>query len=200
MAREQRRLSLEEVGNEPALMGRRIRDLRKAAGLTLAQVSAKTGLSISYLSQIERNISHPSIRALSDIADAFDVSMGWLFRSEMRQGPGEGRYVVRRHERGVMDLTPGIREEVLSPDLDGPLKLFSTTLQPGAESGTSATSHKGAEAGLVVSGEMVLYLEDESYRLRAGDSFAFSSQVPHRFLNDTREPAVIVWSVAVDSI
>jgi len=183
----------------PALMGGRIRALRKNAGMTLAQLSAATGLSIGYLSQIERDLSHPSIRTLSDIAAVFNVSMGWLFQTPDPARTSESRYIVRRNERGVMNLTPGIREEVLSPDLDGPLKLFSTTVQPGAASGPEMMSHKGAEGGLVVSGTLTMVLEGQAYRLGAGDSFAFPSHVAHRFFNEGSQPAVIVWSIAVDA-
>ncbi len=187
-----------EPAREPPLMGKRLRVLRKEAGLTLAQVSERSGLSVGYLSQIERDLSHPSIRALADIAKVFDVSMGWLFQTPDPERNQESRYIVRRDERGVMHLTAGIREEVLSPDVDGPLKLFSTTVQPGAESGPESFSHEGVEGGLVISGELTLILDGTDYRLREGDSFAFPSRVHHRFRNDTTWPAVIVWSLAMD--
>ncbi len=185
-----------EAGAEPALMGERLRVLRKEAGLTLAQVSERSGLSVGYLSQIERDLSHPSIRALSDIAKVFGVSLGWLFQTPDPARSNESRFIVRRDERGVMHLTSGIREEVLSPDLDGPLKLFSTTIQPGAENDPDGTSHKGVEGGLVLSGELTLILDGTSHRLREGDSFSFPGQLSHRFRNDTTWPTVVVWSLA----
>ncbi len=187
-----------ETNAEPPLMGGRLRALRKEAGLTLVQLSKRSGLSVGYLSQIERDLSHPSIRALSDIAKVYGISMGWLFQAPDPARSEESRFIVRRADRGVMHLTAGIREEVLSPDLDGPLQLFSTTVQPGAVSGRDNTSHKGVEGGLVVSGELTLILNGEAYHLREGDSFAFPSHVPHRFRNDTAWPAVIVWSLAQD--
>lgn len=188
-----------EAETEPPLMGERLRLLRKEAGLTLAQVSERSGLSVGYLSQIERDLSHPSIRALSDIAKVLEVSMGWLFQTPDPARNEESRFIVRRDERGVMHLTSGIREEVLSPDLDGPLKLFSTTIQPGAESGPEGTSHKGVEGGLVISGELTLILDGTAHRLREGDSFSFPGQVSHRFRNDTAWPAVVVWSLASEA-
>lgn len=180
-------------------MGARIRALRKEANMTLAQLSDASGLSVSYLSQIERDISHPSIRALSDIAKVLNVSMAWLFQAPDPGRSAESRHIVRWHERGVMHLTAGIREEVLSTDIDGPLKLFSTTLQPGAISSDLPMSHKGAEAGLVLEGTFTLILGDETYDLGPGDSFSFHSRMPHRFYNRGLEPAVIVWSMAVDA-
>lgn len=104
----------------PKLMGKKLRALRKDAGLTLAQLSAKSGLSVGYLSQIERDISHPSIRSLTDLATIFDVSMGWLFDTPDPERSDEGKYIVRRENRGIMNLTPGIREEVLSRTLKAP--------------------------------------------------------------------------------
>lgn len=183
---------------DPPLMGARLRALRKDRDLTLAQVSQRSGLSVGYLSQIERDLSHPSIRALSDIARVFDVSIGWLFQAPDPARSQESRFVVRRSERGVMHLTSGIREELLTPDLDGPLKLFSTTVQPGAQSAPESTSHKGVEAGLVVSGELTLILDGNLHRLREGDSFSFPGKVQHRFRNDTAWPVVVIWSLAFE--
>jgi len=186
-------------GGEPPLMGERLRALRKNRGMTLHQLSALSGLSPGYLSQIERNISHPSIRALSDVARVFGVSMSRLFETP-EQGQGDvSQFIVRGGARTVMNLTPGIREEVLSPDLDGPLKLFSTVIAPGMSSGPSGMRHKGAEGGLVTQGVLELTLGEQTYLLRAGDSFTFSSQVHHRFSNPGKQPTVVVWAIAVDA-
>src|SRR5687768_11271596 len=64
-------------------LGERIRHLRKARGKSLKDLSEATGLSISFVSQIERGLSSASVRTLARLADALDVGIGELF------GPAE---------------------------------------------------------------------------------------------------------------
>lgn len=61
------------------IIGTRMRELRKARGLTLKQLAAATGLSIGYLSQLERQAADPSVRALNVISTALGVGINWFF-------------------------------------------------------------------------------------------------------------------------
>ena len=62
-----------------ATIGRQIRDLRKARGLTLKQMARRTNLSVSLLSQIERAESSASVSSLFKVATALDVKITELF-------------------------------------------------------------------------------------------------------------------------
>ena len=87
----------------------------------------------------------------------------------------------------------GITEELLSPNLSGPLELLISTIHPGADS--EYYTHDGAEAGLVMNGTLELWVNDEHYRLHAGDSFAFPSTTPHRCANHGKKPVKVLWVI-----
>lgn len=190
-----------ETGDPVAALGPMIRNLRKAKGLTLSDVSGRTGLSLGHLSQVERGLSTPTIRQLQQIAETMGVTIGWFFRGDA-PGPTEGEetVVVRAGKRRKMEMTSlGIVDELLVPTLDGALELLLCTLQPGAGSGPESYSHAGEEAGVVLSGEMELFVEERAYTLGPGDSFAFESTRPHRYRSIGQTPLKIVWAITPPS-
>ena len=73
-------------------LGREIRQLRKAQGLTLAALAGRVGTSIGYLSQVERNLTKPSVKVLQDIGEALGVQIGWFFQAD--PGASEAEAVV----------------------------------------------------------------------------------------------------------
>lgn len=177
-----------------AHIGGRIRELRKAHGRTLADVAAAVGISVSYLSQIERDVSRLPIGVLKQIADTLGVHMHWFFRSG-NEGPEDERdLIVRAADRRNLTFTGlGITEELLSPNLSGPLELLISTIHPGADSEFYA--HDGAEAGLVMQGTLQLWVGGRQFELDAGDSFAFSSTEAHRCANHGAQPVKVLWVI-----
>jgi transcriptional regulator with XRE-family HTH domain len=175
-------------------VGQRIRDLRHANGLSLETVSARSGLSIGFLSQVERGLSSPSLRVVTTLADVLGCGFGALFG--MASPPADTRVVTRQDERAELSLwRSGISKQLLSPAGGaGRLNLFLVLMEPGASTGDELYAHDGEEAGLVVEGAMTLTVETETWTLATGDSFRFSSRQPHRFSNPSAEaPARILW-------
>jgi transcriptional regulator with XRE-family HTH domain len=177
-----------------APIGGRIRELRKAHGRTLSDVAGAVGISVSYLSQIERDVSRLPIGVLKQIADTLGVHMNWFFH-ESPEGPVDERDVIVRaaNRRNLTFTGLGITEELLSPNLSGPLELLISTIHPGADSEFYA--HDGAEAGLVMQGALELWVGDRQFQLHAGDSFAFTSTEPHRCANRGSEPVKVFWVI-----
>ena len=175
-------------------IGARLRELRKAKALTLQEVATTAGISVSYLSQIERNVSRLPIGVLKTIADALGVHMNWFFQ-QGAQGPAEERdIVVRAGNRRNLSFTGlGITEELLSPNLSGPLEMLISTIHPGADS--EFYSHDGAEAGMVISGTLDLWVDDKHFVLRKGDSFAFPSTRRHRCANRGTAAVKVLWVI-----
>ncbi|MFM2078006.1 MAG: hypothetical protein RJA49_1896 [Actinomycetota bacterium] len=177
-----------------APIGGRIRELRKAQGRTLQDVASAVGISVSYLSQIERDVSRLPIGVLKRISDALGVHMHWFFH-EGAEGPADERDLVVRvgNRRNLTFTGLGITEELLSPNLGGPLELLISTIHPGADSEFYA--HDGAEAGLVINGTLELWVGERTFELGAGDSFAFTSTEPHRCANRGSEPVKVFWVI-----
>lgn len=177
-----------------AVIGTQIRELRKIKNMTLQQLAQAAGISIGYLSQIERNHSQLPIGILRKISDVLGIHMNWFFQSAPDVPAQERDIIVRAHNRRRLTFTGiGIEEELLSPNLSGPLELLLSTIQPGADSGEY--NHDGAEAGLVISGRLDLWVGDQFFQLEKGDSFSFKSTEVHRCANSGTEPAEIVWVI-----
>ena len=83
----------------PRRIGREIRGLRKARGVTLAAMAEASGLSIGYLSLIERDLATPSIKALHAVSRALGVTIGWFFETD--DAPEAERDLVVRRARAA---------------------------------------------------------------------------------------------------
>src|SRR5581483_487813 len=163
-------------------IGEQIRELRSIKRLTLQQLAADVGVSVGYMSQIERNRSKLPIGTLRKICDVLGVHMSWFFPSTPAGPPEERAFIVRARNRRSLSFTGlGLNEELLSPNLSGPLELLLSTIEPGADSGEY--SHEGSEAGVVIQGRMELWVSDQYFLLQEGDSFSFKSTERHRCRN-----------------
>ena len=181
-------------------LGRQIRELRKVRNMTLSDLAELTGKSIGFLSKVERNQAKPSVKALQDISDALGVTMGWFFNGDGGI-EGERQFIVRAENRRRLNYSSlvttdylGLQDYLLSASLDGELVLGMSRYAPGASTGDDTYEHRGEEAGIVLSGVVELSLGEEIYTLRAGDSFSFKSNNPHRYHNPGPDEAVVVWS------
>ncbi|ACA18240.1 transcriptional regulator, XRE family [Methylobacterium sp. 4-46] len=183
------------AGNEQELLlGEQIRALRKIKGLTLQQIAGEIGVSIGYLSQIERNRSKLPIGVLKRIATILGVQLSWFFQPQTLGPPEEQDFIVRAGRRRRMSFTgTGIAEELLSPNLNGPLEVLLSTIAPGSDS--DFYSHDGMEAGLVLAGTLDLWIGDRTFRLEVGDSFSFSSRERHRCANPGEIETKVVWII-----
>ncbi|MBP1090296.1 helix-turn-helix domain-containing protein [Bradyrhizobium diazoefficiens] len=184
---------------EPAMdvaVGRRIRDIRRVRQFSLETVAARTGLSIGFLSQIERGLSSPSLRALATLSDVLGVGMAALFGSNPSADGASDQVVTRGLQRPELKLwRSGISKQLLSAaGSDNRLNLFLVHIDPGGSAGDELYTHDGEEAGLVLEGEMMLTVDSETWSLKTGDSFRFASRRPHRFSNPAQDArAVVLW-------
>ncbi len=184
---------------ERIVIGARIRELRRAKRMTLNDLSERSSLSASFLSMIERDISTPSIKALHDIANALSINISWFFPEENQPNSAEANIIVRHDKRRALRFGSGIRDELLCPGLSGQLELLSSTFAPGSTSGDTTYNHAGEEAGVIVRGQLDLWVDDELYRLQAGDSFHFESTRPHRYMNPGPTDTEVIWAITPPS-
>jgi transcriptional regulator with XRE-family HTH domain len=179
---------------EERQVGEQIRELRRIKRLTLQQLADSVGVSVGYLSQIERNRSTLPVGILRKICDVLGMHISWFFPTGPSGPPSEKNFIVRASSRRRMTYTGlGVSEELLSPNLSGPLELLMSTIEPGADTGEY--SHDGSEAGVVVAGVMELWVDDLYFVLNTGDSFSFSSTQRHRCRNPGDTPTKVVWVI-----
>jgi transcriptional regulator with XRE-family HTH domain len=180
-------------------VGKEIRQLRKARDTTISELSDATNLSPGYLSQIERGISSPSVKALHSISRALGVTISWFFSPAADDDDGLRDVVVRANRRRRLTFSSGISDELLSPNLGRELELLRCTFGPGSESGAEPYQHRGEESGIVISGTLHLWIGDKHVILNEGDSFAFSSDTPHRYANPTDNETIVIWAITPPS-
>jgi len=195
--------NIQTISTDDALskLGEDLRALRKAQGLTLEDLAAASGKSLSFISKIERGQARPSVTTLQELAGALGVPVGWFFETDGPAPADERPYIVRAARRRKLSYSGlgstdymGFEDHLLSASLDGQLALGLSTYQPDGNTGDELYTHHGEEAGLVVKGAIDLHLDDKVFRLEAGDSFSFPASIPHRYSNPGECEAQIVWA------
>lgn len=182
---------------EDRRIGARIRVLRKERKLSIERLAAESGLSVGMLSQLERGLTTPSVRSLRVLGSALGVPISWFFAAGHADDPVESEYIVRSGGRGTLSLTPsGVYKELLTPERPGLIELYELHLKPGGSSGAEFYSHKGEKAGLVLSGTLRLWIDNEPHMLNEGDAFRFPSEIAHRFENPGSGSTRVIWIVA----
>jgi DNA-binding transcriptional MerR regulator/quercetin dioxygenase-like cupin family protein len=169
------------------LPGQRFRRLRTRRGLSLAQVARATGVSIGFLSALERGQMRSSIATLRRIARFYRTNILSLFETA-----GDNPRLVRPNQRKVLETTPDVRMELLAWG-NTVMEPHLFRIKPGGGSGESY-SHEGEEFLHVLRGNFEIWLDaQEHYHLRPGDSLYFESSTPHRWKNPGRTETWLLW-------
>jgi DNA-binding transcriptional MerR regulator/mannose-6-phosphate isomerase-like protein (cupin superfamily) len=169
------------------LHGQRFRRLRARRGLSLAQVARATGVSIGFLSSLERGQMRSSVATLRRIARFYRTNILSLF-----EVVGGNPRLVRPSQRKILETNAGVRMELLAWG-NTVMEPHLFHIKPRGGSGESY-SHDGEEFLHVFRGEFEIWLGDtEHYRLKTGDSLYFESSTPHRWRNPGRTNASLLW-------
>ena len=156
----------------------RLRSLRRQLDLTVRQVAARTGLSASYVSSVENGSLRPSVAGLLKLSQAYGANI----LSFYGPSPEPRRRLARAGQAEVIAMgDPGVSVALLTPH-ESAIELHLFELAPGASSG-GAYRHEGDEFWYVLGGTLGVWLDDEFFRLEAGDCLAFASTDEHRFIN-----------------
>ena len=155
---------------QSATLGADLRALRKARGLTLSEIAERLNRSVGWLSQVERDMSDPSISDLRQIAECLGVPMSMLFAHSSVPAEEQG-YVVRAGSRRPMGSgEEGLIEELLSPDLTDDFEMVHSTFEPRSRMQKPA-NRPTQEVGYMISGRLDLTIGARQYAVGPGDSF-----------------------------
>lgn len=175
-------------------VGSKIREIRTGKQLTLKNVADKTKLTPSYLSQIERNITEPSISALRKVSNALEVPLG-TFLTDANHCRN---VIIKAEERVKLDLphsnviyeflTPMASEKKIHPKIETILVRIPSNCWTSDE----AVSNETDECIIAVSGSVKIEIENETFILNQGDSIYIKESVEHRFFNEGDEEATII--------
>lgn len=175
-------------------LGADLRAIRKSRGITLIELAQALERSVGWLSQVERDISEPSVTDLRLIAAALDVSVSMLF-SHAAAPAAEAGYVVRKGaRRQIGSNIAGLVEELLSPDLTDDFEVVHSTFQPHSEITTPVT-RPTQEVGYLVSGQLDLMIGGQRFTIQPGDSFRIKGEA-FLWANPYETTAVAIWVIA----
>jgi transcriptional regulator with XRE-family HTH domain/transposase-like protein len=169
------------------LPGQRFRRLRARRGLSLAQVARATGVSVGFLSSLERGQMRSSVATLRRIAKFYGTNILSLFETA-----GENPRLVRPAQRKILETDAGVRMELLAWG-NTAMEPHLFRIKPRGGSG-EPYAHEGQEFLHILRGAFEIWLGDnEHYRLKTGDSLYFESSTPHRWRNPGRAETWLLW-------
>ena len=167
--------------------GARFRRLRQRRGLSLAQVAKATGVSVGFLSALERGQMSASIATLRRIARYYRTNILSFFEPAK-----DNSRLVKPGNRKILETTKGVRMELLAWG-NTAMEPHLFRVKPGGNSGESYT-HEGEEFLHVLRGQFEIWLNhDERYVLTPGDSLYFQSSTPHRWRNPGKTESWLLW-------
>jgi len=167
-------------------IGVRLRQLRIKRRLSLAQVAKEVGISVGFLSALERSHMSASVSTLRKLARFYKTNILDFF------DPAESNVrLVTPGKRKVLEAGPGVRMELLAWG-NTVMEPHLFRIAPRSGSGESY-AHEGEEFLFILQGELQILLEGEEYRLQPGDSFYFESATPHRWSNPGSDETWVLW-------
>jgi len=167
-------------------IGARLRQLRSRSGYSLAEVAKTVGISVGFLSALERSNMSASVGTLRKLARFYKTNILDFFDPAESNTP-----LVRPKGRKVLEAGPGVRMELLAWG-NTVMEPHLFRVAPKAGSGESYT-HEGEEFLYVLRGVLHISLQGEEFKLRAGDSFYFESSTPHTWKNPGRSETWVLW-------
>jgi transcriptional regulator with XRE-family HTH domain len=166
-------------------IGRKIRDLRKKAGLILQDLSDRTSLSKPLLSQIEKGVVSPPIATLLKISKALGVNISFFFQNDDSE---ERVVLVRSHESKVVDSRYFGREEggyyyeaLAYKKSKKYMEPFLVEFKRRKAGELAYFSHEGEEFIYLLEGTLEFRTETQQYVMHPGDSLYFDSSLPHAY-------------------
>lgn len=180
-------------------LGATLKKLRNEAGLSVSELSQRSGVSVGMISQTERGQSNPSLKILDRLAQALNARLADLIEPEApvverNNTPAvAARFIRRKAERPRFDVGPlPLTKEMLSPQDTRNLQFMIINFPPQGRS-DDVIQTPGEKAGLVIKGSFRISVDNTETLIEEGDSFQFDSELPHWVKNERDEVSVLMW-------
>ena len=168
-------------------IGNKIKQLRTRQGLTLEELASRSELTKGFLSQLERNLTSPSIDSLSDILEALGTNLSEFFQEDKNDQfvfRSEDFFVDERENCTVNWIVPNTQKNQMEPILlELPAGGVSFEIEP----------HNGEEFGYVLDGSVILECDGERSVVCRGETFYLHGRTFHYLKNERKTTARILW-------
>ncbi len=170
-------------------IGRRLKSIREACGLSQRQLARQSGVANATISQIEASKLNPTVSMLKKVLDGIPIGLGEFFGDEF-----EARERVFFRANELTEIADGgVSFRQVGKNLrNRAIQLIQECYQPGAGTGRHAITHEGEECGIVLSGRLEVTVGDQTAVLGKGDAYYFRSSEPHQFRNTGNEPCELI--------
>lgn len=168
-------------------IGNKLKELRVLKGLTQEELADRSELSKGFISQLERNLTSPSITTLMDILQCLGTSIGEFFNEAPDEQIvfGKQDYSVKvdtEYKNEIKWIIPNAQKNTMEP--------IYLTLEAGGST-CPDTPHEGEEFGYILQGTVSIHLGNKTYKAKKGESFYYTADKTH-FLS-SKSGAVLIW-------
>ncbi len=168
-------------------IGHKIKELRVQKGLTLEELASRSELTKGFLSQVERNLTSPSIATLGDILEALGTTLGAFFKADKEE------QLVFRQKDFFVDEKEGYTINWIVPNTQkNEMEPILIELPCGGKS-FEMEPHGGEEFGYVLEGCIVLVSGEQEYIVHKGETFYLYGKRDHFLRNDKKTTAKVLW-------
>lgn len=187
--------------NSQNLVGSKIKELRTNLGMSAKDLAQNSGISVGMLSQLENGSTQGSVETLRKIAKVLDTTLAQLFTDEKevitKPLNDESFYVVKKETRKKISFPdPLYNCELLVPDLQGDIEFVLVNLEPNRITKDIIPHTKGGEeCNYILSGEIVVTLNDREFILNEGDCIRFNPEIPHKIENRSSKKASYISAI-----
>ena len=168
-------------------IGKKLKELRLQNDLTLGDLASRSELTKGFLSQVERNLTTPSIATLEDILEALGSSLSEFFREEEEKQivfPVEDFFVDQREDCTIEWIVPNAQKNQMEPII--------LTLHPRKKSQVMS-AYQGQEFGYVLKGSVTIVQGGKKYRVTAKETFYLDGTTSHYLYNHGSSDARVLW-------
>ncbi len=168
-------------------IGKKLKELRLVNELTLTDLASRCELTKGFLSQVEHNLTTPSIATLEDILEALGTNLSEFFREEEEKQivfTAQDFFVDEREDYTIEWVIPNAQKNEMEPIL--------LTLHPHKKSHIQS-SHRGEEFGYVLKGTVTLVQGNKKYKLKAQETFYLEGTKSHYLYNHGNSEAKVLW-------
>ncbi len=169
-------------------IGKKIKELRTKYNLTQEELANRLELTKGYISQLENDLTEPSISTLEDIVLALGTNLGDFFNDEKE----ENKVVYKKEDYFVKENIGSNITWLVTNSQKNHMEPIMVTIQPKCQTDIDYP-HEGQEFGYVLEGEVLLCIDKKTYRLKKGETFYFDSTKNHYLKNVKDKICRVIW-------